>query len=34
MPSADIRWRGAMPEQDFAQFRDWTGRYLAADPVT
>ncbi|HTH46904.1 MAG TPA: PKD domain-containing protein, partial [Candidatus Limnocylindria bacterium] len=33
MPSADVRWRAPMPERDFARFRDWTDRYLAADPA-
>ncbi len=33
MPSADLRWHTAMPEHDFAHFRDWTDRYLAADPA-
>jgi hypothetical protein len=33
MPSADRRWRAAMPEHDFARFRDWTDRYVAADSV-
>lgn len=34
MPSANLRWRAALPEKDFAKFRDWTDRYLAADPAT
>lgn len=34
LPSVDVRWRDPMPERDFAQFRDWTGRYLGADAAT
>ncbi len=29
----DVRWQEPVPEQTFASFRDWTGRYLAAASV-
>jgi len=32
-PTADLFWKGDVPEPKFARFRTWTDRYMAATPA-